>query len=155
MTYMREKQLKVKEDIFNNFMNSKECVIDFLENLHIPELNIKEFDNLRCEYFHNNLITKCRNKNNVHGFVIINDKTEIYVMNPEVDYIHFWNNRNFFVYNLAKYYKNDIIDRYVVYISSKDYKNSMSKFNISPHLHIWNIYQKDEKLENWINALYY
>lgn len=150
---MKDCQL-VETDVFNNFLNNKECVLDFLENLCIPDLNLKDFDNLTCTTFSEHDVVKCRNKDNIKGFTIKGDNTEVYIMNPEYNYMGFWNARNFFTFTLAKHFKHSIDKRYIVNISSKDFKNSLVKFDISPNFLIWNLYEKNEKLENWLNVLY-
>ena len=145
-------------DIFSNFILNKECVLDFLENLKIPDLDLSKFNNLMCENFCNNInvcLYNRRNRNDVQGFIIKGDGVEVYILNPDYDYLKFWNARNFLTYNLARFYKNDTTIRYMVNISCKDFLNSLSKFNEFSNFYIWNIYRRDEKLENWINVLYY
>ena len=144
-----------RQSVFNDFISNKECVIDFLENLGIPELDMKDFDNLECEMFADNDIVKCRNRDDVDGFVIKGNTTQVYVITPEYDYIKFWNARNFFTFTLARHFKNSHEKRYLVNISSKEFKNSLVKFDISPNFMIWNVYEKNENLQNWINALFY
>jgi hypothetical protein len=151
-------QLKVS-NVFANFITNKECVLDFLENLKIPNLDLSTLGDFTCRDFRDDKVVRLYNKpgdNEVLGFVVNSDSVEIYIPNPEYDYLKFWNVRNKLTYNLARFYRSDNkAVRYMVNISSKDYLNNLTHFNIYSNFYIWNVYKKDEKLENWLNVLYY
>ena len=148
-------------DVVDKFLDSKECLQNFIESLEIP--NLKQSEIIRAEFIKDNDFTKSvcdvqyKGENEViDGFVITCKDYDIIFVSKSDGYIAFWGFRNFFGFKCAQkhYFKNDRKIRYLVNILPKVTQSKLESYNIYKNFYIWNISNPKEELKNWLKTLY-
>lgn len=141
-------------EVVNKFLESKECLQNFIETLEIPSL--KESEILSANFIEDCDLTKsiCEVDDEIiEGFVITCNDYDIIFVSPSFSYLRFWGFRNFFGFKCGQkhYFLNDGKTRYFVNVTTH---KSMETYNIFKNFYLYNIKNPSKELQNWLEVFY-
>lgn len=141
-------------EVVNKFLESKECLQNFIESLKIPSL--KESEVLSASFIEDFELTKsiCKvNYETIEGFVITCKDYDIIFVSPSFYHLKFWGVRNFFGFRCGQkhYFLNDNKTRYFVNITDHE---SIETYNLFKNFYLYNIEKPSKEFYNWLEVLY-